>query len=382
MASDDDLDTREHPADDAHGSSALRPAYGPREGYERSRDEPLLTRVRDVLGFRSLSLIVAALVLQVAFIASYVGAFHHQQPHALAVSVVSDHNWQNYVSNQLNAIDGQPVWAYPETDPDTARTMLKENERQAVYLFDPNSKTDTLQVAGSTGEANAQALQVIFQQVAAKQHRQLKVQDIAPVQSGDARGLSGFYLTVGWLVGGYLMASLVGVRHGPKARNFRRMLWRLVACLGYAFVSGIAGALVVDQWIGALQGHFWLLVGIGTLLSATSSVFTMGMESVFGVIGIGVSILLFVVLGNPSAGGAYQYQLLPEPWRSMGQWLPNGAGVDAIRSAVYLDNFHLGFHLWVMAWWAAVGLLVFLLAANNTYWGFKRGVEADAEPAT
>lgn len=362
--------------DEGGGSTAVPPSYGPRPGFERSQDEPRLERLRDVLGVRSIGLILAVLLLQLAFIGSYVGAFHHQKPHALTVSVISDHNWQSYVSNQLNSVDGQPVWAYAETDPATARTMLLENRRQAVYIFNPQGTTDTLQVASSAGSANAEALKIIFGQVAQKEHRQLKVQDIAPVQAGDARGLSGFYLVVGWLVGGYLMASLIGIGRGTKARNFRRMLWRLLLCVSYGAASGVTGTLVVDQWLGAIEGHFWLLVGIGTLLSVTASVFTMGMESVFGIVGIGVSILLFVVLGNPSAGGAYQYQVLPEPWRSIGQWLPNGAGVDAIRSAVYLGNHQLSFHLWVMAWWAAVGLLVFLLAANNTYWGFKRGADA------
>lgn len=348
------------------------PAHGPKDGYEPSREESVGSRLRDIFGFSSIGLIIGAFFLQAAFIASYVGAFHEQKPQALTVSVISDHNWQEYVANQLNAIPGKPVYAYAETDQATARTMLKQQRRQAVYLFHPNSKTDTLLIATSTGSSNAAALQVIFDQVAAKQGRHLTVTDISPVQKGDSRGLTGFYLVVGWMVGGYLMASLVGLTRGGKAKNFRRMLWRLVLCAGYALLSGLVGALVVDTWLGAITGHFWALVGIGVLLSATASIFTMGMESVFGAIGVGISIFLFVVLGNPAAGGAFNYQLLPQPWRFLGQWLPNGAAVDAVRSVVYLDGYNLSFHLWILAWWLAVGLLVFLLAANNTYWGFKR----------
>jgi hypothetical protein len=48
-----------------------------------------------------------------------------------------------------------------------------------------------------------------------------------------------------------------------------------------------------------------------------------------GIVGIGVAIVLFVVLGNPSAGGAYQLPLLPGFWRTIGDTLPNGAGVLA-----------------------------------------------------
>lgn len=363
-------------------ATALPTTFGPKAGYERSREESRRDRFGAIRNSRILLLVIGAFLIQAAFISSYVGAFHEQKPHAMTVSVISDHNWQSYVANQLNDIKGQPVWAYPETDPDVARTMLKEQRRQAVYIFDPRSKNDQLLIASSTGSSNAAAVELIFQQVAAKQGRTLTVNDVAPVQSGDSRGLTGFYLVVGWLVGGYLMAALVGLQLGPKAKNFRRMALRLLLCLVYAPLSGLAGALIVDTWLESLTGHFWTLVGIGTLLSLAASIFTLGLEAVFGTVGVGIAILIFVVLGNPAAGGAYNYQLLPEPWRFIGQWLPNGAGVDAVRSVVYLDSYNLGFHLWVLAWWVAVGLLVFLLAANNTYWGFKRpALEREPEQA-
>ena len=348
---------------------------GPRPGYERSADEPVRERLRDIFGISSLGLIIGAFLLHLGFIASYVGAFHQQQPHGLQVSVISDHNWQSYVANQLNAIPGKPVYAYAETDQATAKKMLTERRRQGVYLFNPNGNTDTLLVASSAGSSDAAAVELIFQQVAAKQGRSVQMTDIAPVQPGDSRGITGFYLVTGWLVGGYLMASLVGLSRGGKARNFRRMLWRLALCAVYAVLSGLLGTLIVDQWLGALTGHYWQLAAIGMLLSATASIFTMGMEAVFGVVGVGIAILLFVVLGNPSAGGAFNYEVLPQPWGFMGQWLPNGAGVDAVRSVVYLDGYSLGFHLSAMAWWLAVGLLVFLLAANNTYWGIRRPMD-------
>jgi hypothetical protein len=46
-----------------------------------------------------------------------------------------------------------------------------------------------------------------------------------------------------------------------------------------------------------------------------------------------VVIMLFVVLGNPSAGRAWPNLLLAAPWRQVGPWLPNGVGLDAMRRA-------------------------------------------------
>lgn len=372
-------DSTERERDEGEGKAAAKPAStkqvppssGPRPGYQPSADEPRRTRLREVLGARSIGMIVAVLVVQLLFITSYVGAFHNPQPHAITVDVVSNNGWQGYVANKLNAVEGQPVYAYASTDKAESTKELREGRRQAVYLFNPNGKQDTLLINSAEGSSITAAVQVIFSQVAAGQKRTVTSQDVVPVQNGDSRGLTSFYLVVGWLVGGYLLAAFLGVRGGPRARNFRRMLWRLGGCTAYAVASGIGGALVVGPLLGALNGYFWAVAGVGMLVSLTASVFTMGMEALFGIIGIGIAVLLLVVLGNPSAGGAYGYQLLPPLWRVIGPWLPNGAGVDSIRSIVYLGGDSVGLHLGVLCWWLALGLLAFFLVSNNTYWGFR-----------
>lgn len=64
----------------------------------------------------------------------------------------------------------------------------------------------------------------------------------------------------------------------------------------------------------------------------------MAVQAVSGVIGIGVAVLLFVILGNPSADRAYRSWLIPPLWRAIGPWLPPVAGTSAIRGIVYFDG--------------------------------------------
>jgi hypothetical protein len=45
--------------------------------------------------------------------------------------------------------------------------------------------------------------------------------------------------------------------------------------------------------------------------------------------GTALVILLFVILGNPAAGGAFARPLLPGFWATVGGLLPPGAGVDS-----------------------------------------------------
>jgi hypothetical protein len=131
----------------------------------------------------------------------------------------------------------------------------------------------------------------------------------------------------------------------------------------YAIVSGLGGALILDQLLGALEGHFLALWGIGALLTFAAATVTMGFQVLFGVLGIGIAVLIFVILGNPSAGGAYQYELLPTFWRTIGDLLPNGAGTEAVRNVVYFaGNATLG-PLLVVAAWGVAGLVVTMVAS-------------------
>jgi len=135
---------------------------------------------------------------------------------------------------------------------------------------------------------------------------------------------------------------------------------RLVTLALCAAAAGIGGAWLVQHVLGALPGAFWPLAGAGALLVFGAGALTMALEIAFGVAGIGVAVLLFVILGNPSAGGAYARALIPPFWRAIGAFLPPGAGTDAARSIAYFDGAHTAQPLYVLGCYAVVGLLASL----------------------
>lgn len=85
---------------------------------------------------------------------------------------------------------------------------------------------------------------------------------------------------------------------------------------------------------------------------------TTALMVIAGTIGIGLAILIFVVLGNPSAGGAYAWPLLPGFWRAIGPWLPTGAGTSAVRGITYFGGANITTDLLVIAGYAAAGLVL------------------------
>jgi Protein of unknown function (DUF3533) len=327
------------------------------------RQPAFLTELRDAVSLRTVALIVGVLGLQIGFVLSYVGAFHHPVPRRVPLAVVAPTQLSAQVTGQLNAIPKRPLAATGAASEAAAQEQLRKGATSGVLVVNSAGTTDTLLVAGAGGSAKATAVQQVISQAEAAQHRTVTVTDAVPVQSGDARGLTGFYLVVGWIVGGYLVAALLGVAKGSQPPTPRRAVFRLIAIVPYAILSGLAGMIVVDSILGALRGHFVALWWLGALLVAAAAAVTMAFQVMFGVIGIGLTVLVFVVLGNPSAGGAYPPELLPPFWRALSEAIPNGAGTAAVRKIVYFGEHDVTGNLLVIAVYAVAGAAVALVVA-------------------
>ena len=211
-------------------------------------------------------------------------------------------------------------------DEASARQQILDDTTSAALIVDPSGTTDRLLVASGGGTSVSGAVQAVITGVQTAQQRTVVIEDLVPLQPGDGRGLIGFYLVIGWIVGGYLVAALLGVSAGSRPATTRRAIFRLGALVPYAVLSGLGGAIIVDPVLGSITGHFAALLALGVLLVFATGAVTMAFQVLFGVLGIGVTVLVFVILGNPTAGGAYQAQLLPPFWRALGNVLPNGAG--------------------------------------------------------
>jgi hypothetical protein len=322
-----------------------------------------IAELRDAVAPRAVALVVGVLGIQLLFIASYVAAFHRPTPHRVPVEVAAPAGLAAPTAARLDRLPGHPLQAQVAPNAAAALGAVRNARADGALVVDPASGEDTVAVASGGGAALSGAVEAVLGAVEAAGHRRFEVRDLVPLQPGDHAGLTGFYLVIGWIVGGYLVASLLGVAAGSRPATTRRAIIRLLAIAPYAVVSGFGGALVVDQWIGALTGHFLALAGVGMLLVYAAAATTLAFQVLLGVVGIGVTVLVFVVAGNPSAGGAYQPDLLPGFFRAISGVLPNGAGVDAVRRIVYFAGLGVTADLLVISAWVVGGSAVAIVAS-------------------
>ncbi|WP_077799545.1 ABC transporter permease [Streptomyces sp. JHA26] len=328
-----------------------------------TRTRSFLDEAKDAVTPRATALVLGVLALQLLFIASYVGALHDPKPKDVPFGVVAPGAAAGRTVDRLERLPGSPLDPRTVADEAGARRQIMNRDIDGALIVDPRGSRDTLLVASGGGTVLATTLEGITTKLEEAEGRTVRTVDIAPASAHDFDGLSSFYLVVGWCVGGYLCASILAISSGARPADPRRAAIRLIVMALVSIVGGLGGAVIVGPILGALPGSVVDLWGLGALITFSVGAATLALQGVFGIVGIGLAILLVVVAGNPSAGGAFPLPLLPPFWRAIGPALPPGAGTWAARSIAYFEGNAETASLLVLWAWAVAGTVITLLAA-------------------
>ena len=269
------------------------------------------------------------------FIGSFAGALHDPQPHNVPIAVA-----KLVPSQKTEQLDATPALkVIPAEDRADALRLIDERKAYGAITIE----RDGIHLIES--QASSAAVSQFLKQNVKPELEQatgfpVTEEVVHPLPASDGRGLVGFYTAIGWVVSGYLGATLLRLAFGPsKAR--RDVAWRIAAIGVLGLIMGVGGALISSGIAGYDHGTFGLMfIGLLTVLAVGTT--TLALQGLLGMLGTGVAILIFVVLGNPRAGGAYAGELLPGLWRALGQLIPTGAATTAIRNVVYSRGSILG----------------------------------------
>jgi hypothetical protein len=317
---------------------------------EAQQDRP----VRDWLPGTA-ALLLGTLALATAFIAAYVGALHQPRPHDVPVGVVlGDQRAQAVLTAVRQRTDKIEPIEYD--DPAAADDALTGREVYGVLTSGPDNGL-RLTVASASAPAAAELVTQVLGQAAQQANLPIQVTDEVPVESTDPRGLVPFYLAVGYVLGGYLASTALGLRVGTAPVSLPRAGLRIAALAVYSVVLGIVGAAVVGPLLDVWHHDIPAVAAVGALVVFAAAMVASAVQAWLGLLGTGLVILLLVVLGNPGSGGIYAPEFLPAWLRGMHRWNVPGLATDLIKSAVYFDRRSVGWALSGLTLWTLLGLL-------------------------
>ncbi len=219
--------------------------------------------------------------------------------------------------------------------------------------------------AGAVNFTASHELAEFGQLFAAAQHASVTVTDAKPLRQQDSTGLSSLYMMIGWVFGGYFLATVVTTIVGFKQWSRKHSLVRLGALALCSVASGLAGSGIGLAFGPIPSEHFWAVAGIGTLLVFSTACATAGLQALIGMYGTQVALIAFILLGNPSSGGIAAPQMLPGFWRAIGPWLPNAAGYTLLRNTLYFGGHNFGSAIPVLCIYTVVGAAMLLVFGSS-----------------
>lgn len=300
------------------------------------------------------------------FIAAYSGAFSDPQPHHIPVAVEAP----GAVTHELAAsaaFDVQRAGSH-----DAVRHLITDRSVYGGLIIRPE-QTLHLEIASGAGHSVAIALTAAATALARNLQLSVTVTDVAPLSDHDPSGSVEFYaivfLSVAACFGAVLLSHVLGGVHtvGDALRN-------LTCFVLYAAILAAAFVAVTDAGFGALVGHpGWLLLILWAYGAAVSLAIA-GLATLFGRPTALTVIVLIVMLGNTSCGGPVGRPLLDAPFSTLTPVVPQGAGLDLLRGALYFRGNGVGGGAITLAVWAGIGVLLMLGA------GIRPSVSATAAP--
>ncbi|MFI5896393.1 hypothetical protein ACIA5D_40465 [Actinoplanes sp. NPDC051513] len=338
-------------------------------------------QVESLLRFRrfALAVCVIGVLVQLGLTAYYLAMGHKAQPHHLPVGLVSTPAKREAAITLLTANDYFKVTDYATSD-----DLIIAIKRRDVYGgVDITASKPHLYVASAAGVPAAGLLRTTYTSVVQQQTAQTlttladkgdsmsvseaqdlnappAITDVVPLPSDDVNGVSLGFLTQALALGGTIASMGLG-RLIPRARrSWRRGIAHVSILIVYA-VGSAAVILWSMTWFGvgetADRGE---ILGIFSLISLAITASTAGAVALLGPAGALIGAMYFT-LGTVISGASILPEFLPAFGRRLGENLPTGAGVQAVRDDLYFPAAPIRELLIVLGLYAGIGALVVLI---------------------
>lgn len=290
--------------------------------------------------------VLVAMTIALVFIGLYVGFARDPVPHHIPIAVAGPG-----LAGQVADALGSAVYVTEVGDATAGARLVSAGD--VVAALDATGGGLRLAVASASGPTTVTALEHAVTGFAASSHRTISVTELVPLSAYDSRGMAGFYVAFGVSLASFSLAQNL-----LNAARRLRLRHRIAVTTGFTVLVGTAAGLLAGPVFGALPAPILPLALTLALLSAAAAFATLALGAWFGSIGIPLSTLLFVTVGNSTSGGVIGQNLLPALAEAVSAVLPQGAAVRALRDLSYFHGAHVITPLLTLAGWAVAGALL------------------------
>ncbi len=175
-----------------------------------------------------------------------------------------------------------------------------------------------------------------FERAARAVHQPLKVTQYTtvPLPKKDPFGIVPSLMLLPLLVGGYVCSTNLLAATGKATGR-----WRGAILAGYAIGAGLVVDLICCYWLqGYAEDKFWIVWPIASLVIFTVSLVAALLQKLLGAVGTLLTVIVIVLFGNPSSGGANGVPYLPTFWRDIGPYLPPRNAYILLHNTIYFHG--------------------------------------------
>lgn len=305
-------------------------------------------------------LVLGIVAVQALMLFAFAWPASNTGPREVPVAVAGPPDVAAQVEQRLSAVPsrdgGVPAFeAVRVADAEAATAAIMDREVYGAVVLGPDGPQ--VLVASAAGPAVAQLLRAAVAELS-RDGAPVPVQDVVSTSADDPNG-AGLGAGILPLVMTSAAAGLIAIV------LLRRRLPRLAMVSALAITAGIVGAALLEYGLGVVDGAYWPVAGVIALLVGAVTATVAGLGSVLGRAGAAVGVLVMIFIGNPFSAAASAPEMLPQPWGDLGQLMPPGAAVSAIRSMAFFDGAGAVTPLLVLAIWLAVGLALVALGRSG-----------------
>lgn len=317
----------------------------------------------------SIQLIGMQLWLPVCFVVlfclCYIAAFHAPVARDAPVGLVAASTERTAAALQTLTGPALSYSSYATTD--EARSAVRDGRIVAAVVLSREAETAaTLYVASAHQYQSARILEAVLQPALAAQGLQVERIDLAPLPEHDSFGMTTLYLMLAWCISGYMVAMFIGLAGEPL-----RHWVRVAIIVGGAVVLALLSNFLAGPVIGAVSGHFWMLVAIATGWVIAIGLAVNGLSYFAGRFIALPAVLVFVFLSVPSSGAALPTWMLPSFFHAFRPCVVGYGVTEMIKRTLYGVGEPYVFGLTQMLCYAGVGLV---LMAVGRPWRQRREI--------